>query len=332
MFQKIIEEKFRTISWFNDELYDWCSGLKYSLKTGEIEQVGKYRFAYKFDSSIISSSGNYVFIFEKYGTKGLLLKNGEILREINRSYYHANDYEYPVSFLEYHNKTYLVHCPVSYCQLDFEDVETGKIVTQISERNPSDIFHSRLEISPNNKYLLCKGWIWHPIDIIQIYNINECFDDPSILDKEYYFESAPDLGREICTASFIGDDQILLGTSNEEEFDSERTDTFPARSFAIYNHIENSLSPAITPDFRFGNLIAINSEQAWDLIKYPKIIDLRTGNIKYSWDNIDSGTQSSSIYGNGQSKPLIAFDSHREKLAIVWGDSTTILSILQNGG
>ncbi|PKA14315.1 hypothetical protein CH363_19200 [Leptospira haakeii] len=302
------------------------------MKTGEIEQVGKYRFAYKFDSSIISSSGDYVFLFEKYGTKGILLKNGEILREINRSYYHANDYEYPASFLEYQNKTYLVHCPMSYCQLDFEDVETGNIVTQISTRKPSDIFHSRLEVSQNNEYLISKGWIWHPIDIIQLYNIKECFNDPSVLDKEYYSMPAPDLGREICTASFIGEDQLLIGSSNEEEFDSDRTDTFPAKSFAIYNYAENTLSAPITPDFRFGNLVAINERQAWDTIKYPKIIDLGTGNLIHSLDDIDSGIQSSSILQFGINNPPLAFDNGRERLAVVAEDSTIILSIIQNGG
>ncbi|MEI1280626.1 hypothetical protein V6Z05_20005 [Leptospira venezuelensis] len=330
MFKKIIEERFQAVSWFDDALYDWCHGLKYSLSTGEIDRVGKYRFAYRFDSSIISSSGDYVFLYERFGTKGLLLKNGEILREINRSYYHANDYEYPAVFLDYRSKTYLVHCPNSYCQLDFEDVETGHVITEILSRKPSDIFHSRLEISQNHKYLISKGWIWHPIDVIQLYDIEDCFRDPTVLDKECYGSPAPNLGREICTASFIEDDRILVGTSEEEAFDSDKVDLFPAKSFAIYNYLENTISSPISPTYRFGNLVAINEQFAWDIIEYPKLIDLETGNIIYSWLDVDSGVRSSSISLNGKNQPLIAFDDRKEKLAIVGEDSTIILSILQN--
>ena len=91
----------------------------------------KISFAFSFDGSITSQDGQYAFIYKRLGTKGILLKNGEIIREINRTYYHAETYEFPSAFITFDNKTYLAHCPISYCQLDFENVETGEIVSNI---------------------------------------------------------------------------------------------------------------------------------------------------------------------------------------------------------
>lgn len=121
----------QTICWVDNSIVDWTSaGKRYTL------------------------DGQYAFIYQKPGIKGLLLKNGEILREINRSYYCADVYEYPAIFVTLDNRTFLVHCSFKYCRLDFEDVETGQIITGSQDRDPSDFFHSRLEISPNDKYLI----------------------------------------------------------------------------------------------------------------------------------------------------------------------------------
>jgi hypothetical protein len=105
----------------------------------------------------------------------------------------------------------LVHCPISYPQLDFEGVETGEIVTNINSRKPSDIFHSRLEVSASGNYLMSKGWVWHPVDIVSV--IDQCFANPTERDNSEY--DFLDAGCEICTASFIGDDKVLVGSSSE---------------------------------------------------------------------------------------------------------------------
>ena len=47
--------------------------------------------AYRFDAACVSPSGGYAVIYERLGTKGLLLRDGVIVREIDRSFYHASD-------------------------------------------------------------------------------------------------------------------------------------------------------------------------------------------------------------------------------------------------
>jgi len=101
-----------TISWLKDRVIDWGNSGRQYLLNGQVQELGGYYFSFPFDSAITSDNGVYSAIYQNLGTKGLLLKNGKILREINRSYYQADVYEYPIAFATLKNgKTYLIHCP-----------------------------------------------------------------------------------------------------------------------------------------------------------------------------------------------------------------------------
>jgi len=322
MIKQTLDFELQTINWFEDKIIDWPNaGTLYEVP-GQKKQLNKYTFGFNFDSAIHSTDRKYVFIYQKLGTKGLLIKEGEILREINRSYYLANSYEYPAAFLTYNKKTFLAHCPISYCQLDFEEVETGEIVTNVKTRKPSDFFHSRLEISQSGKYLLSKGWVWHPIDVIQIFQIEDCISNPLLLDKLDH--SFPKVGSEICTASFINDFEILVGSSDEVIDDNIAN--VPAKSMAIWNFHDNKFSNQKTPEFEFGNLFSIDSCFAWDTYKFPKIINLATGQIVDKAEDVYSGEQKSSILFDTSKQPQLSFDQNRKKLAIKEKDRVIILT------
>lgn len=312
-----------TLNWLDDKIIDWSrAGESYAI-TGERKQLGKYHIGYKFDNSICSTNGRYVFLFERLGTKGILLKDGNIMREINRSYYMAEVYEYPAIFINHNNRVYLAHCPVSYCQIDFEDVETGELVTNIRTRKPADIFHSRLELSVGEKFLMSKGWVWHPLDIINIYNVEECFSNPLLLDRVDY--NYPEVGTEICTASFIDDTKVLVGSS-DEVIDDEITSNLPAKSFAVWNFRDNTFLNCNTPEFEFGNLFSINEKLFWDIYKFPKVIDVETGQIIDKAEEVYSGEQKSSILYNTNKQPQVAFDKSRKRLAIKQDDKVIIIT------
>lgn len=312
----------RTIDWFKNEVVDWNSaGMCYALD-GTKKQIQKYHFGFECDSSITSQCGNYVFIYKKLGTKGLLLKNGEILREINRSYYQSEVYEYPAAFIFYKEKTYLIHCPNSYCQLDFEDVETGEIVTDKVERNPRDIFHSRLEVSSDNRFLLSKGWVWHPVDVIKLYDVAECFNNPTILDSE---KGISNLSVEICSASFVDNDRILFCTSEEEPFDDDNDGIFPDH-LAIWNFKTNEIEKTVKPDVECRNVFAVNEDFCWDLYNYPKLIDLNTGKVVGEFAKINSGSQRSSIIFKINNFPKIAFNKISKQIAIAKEETIEVLT------
>ncbi len=162
------KRQVETLCWQGEFLVDYVGINKYSL-SGEIVNRG-VNWAYRFDKAVSSPDGKYSVILENYGTKGLVLEGDRLIREINRSYYCAESYEYPLTIFHSLNKRIcLAHCPEEYNQIEIEDIETGKRLT--SDRETHDFFQSRLQASPNGKYLLSAGWVWHPVDMVEVYDL-----------------------------------------------------------------------------------------------------------------------------------------------------------------
>lgn len=321
--QTIIANYLKTICWFNNVIVDWASAGKWYSLNGQEGQFGQYSYAFDFDGCVISEDGQYALIYKRSGTKGLLLKNGELLREINRSYYFASDYEYPAAFTTVEGITYLIHCPFEYNRIDFENVETGEIITDIPERKPSDVFHSRLEVNRDNSFLMSKGWLWHPLHWIELFDIKECIKNPLLLDNS---KLHPNLDVEICTANFIDTSNILIGTS-DEVIDDDAAD-LPIKHLAIWNLIANQITNSIKVKGEFGNIFAISERFAWDTFEFPKIIDLETGEIVEKDETIDSGKQNSSMINDSDKLPLIAFNQQTKQLAIAKNDKIEVLTPL----
>jgi hypothetical protein len=266
--------------------------------------------------------GNYVFIYQKLGTKGVLLRNGELIREIIRSFYCASAYEFPVAFITLDNKTYLIHCPIAYNQLDFEDVETGEVITNIKGRKSDDRFHSRLEVNPEGTLLMSRGWVWHPMDEITVFNIRECFRNPLLLDSPQFY---PNVGVEIVTASFIDENTIVIGSSNEV-FDDDKIEKLPTNHICVWDVKADQLSKPIEVKADFGNLFAINSHYIWDLFCFPKIINIKTGEIKEQNKTINSGKQKSSVISATGDFPSIIFNKQTKQIAIKANEKIEVLT------
>jgi hypothetical protein len=317
--QTIETNSIATMSWLDEGIVDWAFTGQYYLLNGEQKQIGRYGFAFSFDRCLTSQDGRYAFIYKNLGTKGLLLKNGEIIREINRSYYQAEVYEYPAAFYTSEDgQTYLIHCPFEYNRLDFEEVESGKIITNIAGRKPSDIFHSRLEISPDNKFLLVKGWVWHPLDVVGLFDIKACIGNANLLDNNGL--SPKDGPFETCAASFISDTEILVGSSDETD------DNFPGNSIAVWNFKQQTLTSPVKILGEYGNVIAINNNYAWDFFDHPKIINIHTGEIVDTCKEIMTGKQKSSIIHHIDEAPQIVYSRQLQKVAIRNKNQIEILS------
>jgi hypothetical protein len=320
----IKETYFTTLDWHSNQVVDWSQAATCFALDGSKSQLQRYHFAYSFDSAISSDCQQYAFIYQRLGTKGLLLKNGEILREINRSYYQAESYEYPAAFYTAPNgEVFLIHCPKAYCQLDFEAVETGEIPTATSDRKPADIFHSRLRLSTDQKTLLTQSWVWQPWDVAEIYDINACFQTPTLLDQVCSFR---DIQTEVCSADFIDNQHIILYSSDEDAFDDEEENLLPPQHFITYDIASKTYSTAIKTSEPCGNIYIISQYYAWDTYLYPKVIDLRTGEIVAKIADIDTSRQRSAIISHLEKLPQIAYNRTSQKLAILQGKDVEILT------
>ena len=170
----------RSLIWAGDRLTDYVAGgVRYEL-TGTMVRAS-VRYAYDFDCALNAPDTPFAVIYERLGTKALLLKNGTIIRELNRSFYHANVYEYPICLFKYRDRVLLVHCPESYNRLEIDDAETGERLTTRTTES-ADFFHSRISANPSGTRLLSAGWVWHPWDSVIYFDVERALHEPQHLD------------------------------------------------------------------------------------------------------------------------------------------------------
>ena len=304
-----------SLCWHGDELVDWVDGVsRYRLDGTFVER--HINWAYKFDRAVASPDGLYVVIYEALGTKGLILKGDRLLREINRSYYCANAYEYPVALSTLADgRAVIAHCPDEYCKIELEEVETGRRLTS-RENRPADFFHSRLQFDPGGRFLLSAGWVWHPFDMVEVFDVGGALAEPESLDQVWQLKLEGD--GEVHSAAFAGPDTFVFAGEAEE-------DTSPV--IGVYNLGEGrlvSLSPIAEP---VGTLMP-SGEFAVGFFEHPKLIELKTGRIIHRWEELASGSQNSSIiWGLEAQIPATALDPANRRFAVAGADAITIIQL-----
>jgi len=158
----ISRQKVSTLLWDGDELVDVTTNLRIRLDgavSPDTRSIG-----YPFDRAAGVRLGDIFWsvAYANRATKGLLMKNGDIHRELNRSFYFADDYDYPLTAaLGSTGRVVVIHCPNSFDTIEVEDAETGTILATKKTRDME--FHSRLSVSQDGRYFLDAGWVWHPL-------------------------------------------------------------------------------------------------------------------------------------------------------------------------
>lgn len=323
----------RSLCWRRDELVDWVGGGR-AFSADGTERRASVNYGYRFDAATASPDGRFAVIYERLGTKGLLLHDGRIVRELDRSFRHANAYEYPVAlFNDPDGRVLLAHCPGNYCRIELEEAETGRLLTASADRKPSDFFHSRLAASPHGKRLLSAGWMWHPLSLVKCFDVARALADPHQLDEGHRFPSSfnPGLAEE-SSACWLDDDCIAVAASTEPEQDSVEGDAGPRlrpRGLAVYDMIQQTCLGAFQLDEPSGTILALGKRFVLSFYRHPKLVDLSTGKVVHVWTELRSGLQDGSIVWalDGDTKPPpMAFDPATNRFAIVNGDTVTLVT------
>lgn len=311
----------KSLSWEGDTLVDWVGGGTRCQLNGKVIPAN-VRYAFPFDASATLTGSSYSVIYTRCGTKGLLLKDGAIHREFNRSYYHANVYEYPIVLFRLPSgREVMAHCPLDYCRLDIEDLATGEILTNAVSRKPGDIFHSRLSVSPDGQFLVSSGWLWHPIDEVNAYDVVAALNDPTNLDgvglnlKAYAEESS---------STFLPNGRLVIALRGDIDSDEGPTMQGEFRIVDLRNDIETTV---VSPVGQLGTIFAIGNDHILALYDHPRLINLVTGKEVYSWPQFKSGTQTSSILMSGLNIPVIAVDSINQRFAIADENGITVIKL-----
>ncbi len=320
----------RSLCWQGDELVDWVSGgNRYSLDGTSSRAYVNY--GYRFDRAAVSPDGQYAVIYEGLGTKGLLLKNGEILREINRSYYHADVYGYPIVLFNLPDRrTVLAHCPEEYNRLEIEDVETGKCLTKRSGET-ADFFQSRLSVSPDGRYLMSAGWIWHPFEYVLVFDVEQVLARPELLDAEPDW-SLTGSRAEIHSVAFVDAETALFDSTDsyyadddEDEKDKNkftlRPDQLGHYSFREKRYL--TIAPLGEP---LGTMMPCG-DFVVGFYKHPKLVKIATGEIVARWPDLETENHYGSIDTGLSKMPPLALDPANKRFAVADAEKITVIQL-----
>jgi hypothetical protein len=321
-----------SLSWRGDELVDWVGGGRGFTSDGT-ERPAKQLYGYRFDAATASPDGRFAVIYERLGTKGLLLQDGRIVRELDRSFDFADAYEYPVTlFNDADGRVLLAHCPKDSYRVELEEAATGRPLTASTERKPSDFFHSRLAASPRGKRLLSAGWVWHPLNVVAWFDVAKALTDPQHLDNSDALPHQFNPGLiEESSACWLDDDCMAVATSAEPEQDGVEDDGGPylrPRGLAVYDVSKRVCLQAFQFDEPLGTILAIGKRHVLSLYRHPKLVDLSSGKIVHVWTELQSGLQDGSIIRglDGDAKPPpMALDPAGRRFAIVNGETVTLI-------
>lgn len=309
--------KVGSLCWENDHLIDHANLMTRYFVDGEIGPA-LVSYGYRFDNAVCTSDGVYAALYEKFGTKAVLLRGGKIIREVERSFFYADVYEYPISIFIRDEKVYLAHCPKHYNAIEIEEFETGERITK--DRPFTDFFQSRLQVSPQGRWLLSAGWIWHPLDAIELYDLSGDISKPRVL-SPFWENSMDDIGLwEVHQAAFIDDSTLLMsGNGDVENEDANREKAIVVYDLDRMRIISRTVIEEVT-----GKLMPVNQDFAIAFYNHPKLIDIKTGNIVHRWADILTDEQNSSIR-NPEYVAKIAIDQANGRFAVALPQSIKVV-------
>lgn len=309
----------QSLCWEGDDLVDWVrGGTRYALD-GTIE-VAHRSMGYRFDRAVAFPDGRYAVIYEQLGTKGVILKEWNVVRQINRDFDNAEAFEYPIALLTLRDgREVIVHCPEEAYKLEIEDVQTGKRLTA-RQGEPLDIYHSRLQVSPSGRLLLSAGWVWHPWDVLQVYEIESVLHDPALLDTDTTglvgIDGLED-NEAVLSAAFMDDERVVvgIGTLHNEN-----------PSIGIYSVHERRMVSKVRLEEHAGTLMPLGAYTV-GFFEHPKLIEMETGCIVHRWPEIESGNQNSSIIWGIDTVPPLAPDSTNKRFAVAGEEAITVVQL-----
>src|SRR5207249_4053150 len=193
-----------------------------------------------------------------------------------------------------------------------------------------DFFHSRLAVNPAGTKLLSAGWIWHPFDTVNLYDVAVALSDPASLDR-WHADSSGVLGEssEINSAAFVNA-HLLLATSgqgSDDWYDDSTEARLQPGTIGLYD-LERKKFLLVHPlEEDAGTLMPVSPEYAVGFYEHPKLIHVGSGRVLHRWTELNSGKQNSSIIWHQEPIPPLALDPANRRFAVADKEAITIITI-----
>ncbi len=333
-----------SLAWLRDDLVDWVNGRTTCRLNGGlcVRPFSMGRFTYRFDRAQTGPGGEHFAVFENLGTKGVLGRRDDarglqVLREIDRSFYCANAYEYPIALLNIPDcPPLIVHCPDSYCRLECENLVSGECLTR-RDTEPADFFHSRLQTHPRGQHVLDAGWVWHPADWIKLFDMREALRCPSYLDGrgDPAFQEALESRFGLqwddhVSGAFLDPGTLVVASAR----DVDPPDDAPEPKDLIltpgnvgrYHIASGAFDSVATLEEVAGELMPVEGHVV-GFYDHPKLVELATGQVLRRWPELNTGRKVSSIIGGLGPQPLVCPDVEGRRFAVVGDDKITVIQL-----
>lgn len=314
----------QSLAWRGDTLIDWVGGGTRRALDGSVQDPHRY-YSYPFDAAI--DCVPYAVVYERRGTKGLLLRDGGILRELNRSFYHARCYDYPIAlWRSASGRCLLAHCPEDYNRLEIEDAETGRRLTESEAREPIDYFYSGLAASPSGHRLVSAGWVWHPWRLVVHTEIAPALEAPRRLDAFDDLHAGPDMDLgEQCSACWLSDARMIVAT---EEYSSSVDGSCSIQNgLAIYDVAEARLVRTVQTEHPAGLMMPAGEDRVLTFFGHPRLISMSTGEVEQEWPDLVTGATGSLGVGEPPVLPPLALDRAGRRFAVHRDEEIVVITL-----
>ncbi len=312
--------------WDGEELVDLVGGGRRWSMDGRVRDTS-VRWGHPFDQAVVSPSGRYAVVYAERGTKGIVLdlSGSKVVREIDRSYYHATDYDHPVALCTLPDgREVIVHCPEQYNELQIEDLRTGQRLTEGARRS-TDVFHSRLAVSPDGRHLLVAGWLWAPFGVAHAYDLTAALADPGALDDDTLFEPYAGNDAEVSSACWLDGDRLAVATT-DEFLERDETPAPGTRQLGVWSMSEHRWLHRNAVDYRIGVLLARGS-QVVSLYDHPRLIDTETGAVVAEWPEVKVPKKEGSFGVTHIPTPIAAISPDGTRLAVAQEDGIALIEL-----
>lgn len=127
----------------------------------------------------VCPEGRFAAIVEQRGRRGAVMEvaSGRVTMELDRQDGCVEHHDFAVGFVRDEGRVRIVHA-TDWNRLDVSDAETGALRTARGptsyvegEARPAhylDYFHGGISISPDGRWLVDDGWVWHPVGVLQV--------------------------------------------------------------------------------------------------------------------------------------------------------------------
>lgn len=280
---------------------------------------------YRFDRAIGLRHGDvfWSIAYTNRATKAVLMKNGRVHRELNRSFYCAGSYDYPIAIAANRvGRVTVAHCPQDFDLLEIEDAESGGRLLKLKAKQHME-FHSRLTMSADGRFLLDAGWFWHPVCGACVFDIDRRSDSSSEICDSVVFSSAK---YEIDGAAFLDDTHVVVSSSPEEFGEDIGSDALRPKQLGIWSLVDRRWESKVDLTEPTGTIMPWKK---WIVSFYdhPKLIELVTGRIVHRWDQVFSGKQVGPIDLGDPPPPPMAIDWQRGRFAVSDSKKITVVTL-----